>query len=1051
MKKSYFPEMIQFQKLLSRKLLMLALLIFIGSNISIGQMQIKGSVKSESNQALSGVSIVVAGTALGKITDANGNYSISVDKNAKSLIFSMIGMKTINELIGNKSEINVTMISESKDLNEVVVVGYGSQKKSDMTGSVSSIKSEDLKLLPTLRVDQALQGRAAGVMVLNTDGAPGGNTTIRIRGMNSILGGNDALIVIDGVQGLNINSINPNDVESMEVLKDASATAIYGSRGANGVILITTKGTKKSKPSITYNSIFGTQKLAKKLDLLNAFDYATLINENRARNDVGTTPSPIFTAEQLGNFKNNSGTDWQDQIYRIAPTQSHQLSLTGGSDNTSYYFSGGYLSQSGILVNTAFKRYNFRGNLNSQINNWIKGGFNFAVSNSNGSVNPFGGQNYTLLIADPVILAPQWPATIPIKDANGNYSLAPINHGPTATWNPLASALETNTTNYQVDNNINAYVEIEPLKGLKLKITGSGNIITNNNRTYWNSKTLQGIPNNGLSGKGYIDQSRFEQYQNSNILSYDKELDKHHVTLTGLYEQNNQKNNYINTLAEQFAFDPNGLNDLSGAKKINISSPNAFSRSLSSFMGRINYVYSGKYLLTASMRRDGSSVFGANNKWGNFPSVAIGWRVSEESFLKNSKNLSNLKLRTSWGKTGNQGISPYQSLASITSNPGNLNYPYAGTDNTTQIGYAITVAGNPNLKWETTEQTNVGLDLGMFNNRITGTLDIFKKLTTNLLMARSLPGYTGLYSVLDNIGKVENKGIEISLGGDPIVGTFKWNTSVNATWMKNTVLDLGTDFELQFNSSGGGYGTGNMAYLRKGEAFGSWYGFEYLGTWKENERAAAKAYGKLPGDEKYLDVNNDGAINLEDRTLIGNALPKVIFGWSNNFTYKALSLSVLLQGVSGNNIFNTPRIRREGPGQGTSKDLLNKYSASNPTSNIPAFNKASDYLSIVGFPNKYNIDFIYSGSTSRWVEDGSYLRVKNVTLAYNLTNVFGTKLGVKAAKVFVSGTNLLTFSKYKGYDPEVSSYTNNDASAGIDFGNYPTARTFTMGLEITFN
>ena len=1032
------------------KIAFLSFIFLASSNFIVGQTTIKGSVKSESGQVLPGVSILVPGTFNGKTTDANGNYSISVDKNAKSLTFSMVGMNTIKEQIGNKSEINVTMISDIKELNEVVVVGYGSQKKSDNTGSISSLKSEDLKLLPTLRVDQALQGRAAGVMVLNTDGAPGGNTSIRIRGMNSILGGNDALIVIDGLQGANINSINPNDVESMEVLKDASATAIYGSRGANGVILITTKGNKKSKPSISYSSTFGTQRLAKKLDLLNAYDYATLVNENRARNNVGTVPTPIFNNEQLEGFKSNPGTDWQDEIYRAAPIQSHQLSLTGGTENATYFFSGGYLNQNGILINSGFKRYNFRGNLNSKINNWVKGGFNFAVSNSSGAVNPFGGQSYTLLIADPVILAPQWTPTTPVRDVNGNYSLAPINHGPTATWNPVASALETKTNNYQIDNNINAYVEIEPLMGLKLRITGSGNIVTNNNRTYWNSKTLQGIPNNGLSGKGYIDQSRFEQYQNSNILSYDKEIEKHHLTLTGVYEQNYQKNTYINTLAEQFAFDANGLNDLSGAKIIRVSSPNAYERSLSSFLGRINYVFDNKYLFTASLRRDGSSVFGANNKWGNFPSVAFGWRISEEAFLKNSKTVSNLKLRTSWGKTGNQGISPYQSLASITSNPGGLNYPYAGTDNTTQIGYAITAAGNPNLRWETTTQTNLGVDIGLFNNRLTTTIDVYKKNTTDLLMARSLPGYTGLYSILDNIGQVENKGLEISIGGDPLTGNLKWNTSINATWMKNTVLDIGQDFELQFNSSGGGYGTGNMAYLRKGEAFGSWYGFQYLGTWKENEREAAKQYGKLPGDEKLLDANNDGNVNIDDRVLIGNALPKVIYGWSNNLSYKGFSLSFLIQGVYGNNIFNTPRIRREGPGAGTSKDLLNKYSATNQNSDIPAFTKSSDYLAIVGFPNKYNINNLYSGSTSRWVEDGSYLRLKNITFGYNLTNLIGSKLGVKNARVFVSGTNVFTISTYKGYDPEVSSFTNNDASTGIDFGNYPTAKTYTVGLEVTF-
>jgi TonB-dependent starch-binding outer membrane protein SusC len=1033
------------------RLLSLSLVICLCSTVMYAQKTISGSIKSSDGEPLSGVSIAVAGTTAGTVSDNSGKFSIRVPENAKSLSFSLVGMKTVVESIGNRTIINVILAASTKSMDEVVVVGYGVQKKTDLTGSVSSIKSEDLKVLPTLRADQAIQGRATGVVVLNTDGAPGGLTTIRIRGLNSINGGNNALIVVDGLQGANISTINPNDIESMEILKDASATAIYGSRGANGVILITTKGGKKSKPAISYSGNYGLQTLAKKLDLLNAYDFAALINENRARNDVGTVPIPIFDAAQLAGFKANKGVDWQDEIYRTAPIQSHQLSVSGGSDNTSYFFSAGYLNQKGILVNSGYKRYNLRGNINSQVNKYIKAGLNLAVSNGNGAVNPFGGQNYTLLIADPVLLAPQWPATQKVYDEDGNYTVAPNNYGPTATWNPLASALETKTKNYQIDNNINIYVEIEPIKGLKLRITGSGNSITDDNRSFWNSKTLQGIPVNGLAGKGYIDHSRFEQYQNSNILSYDKLFGRHHLTFTGVVEQSTQRNTYSNTLAEQFAFDANGLNDLSGAKVIKVSSPNAYKRDLVSYLGRVNYTFADRYLLTASIRRDGSSVFGVNNKWGNFPSVAVGWRVSEESFMKGLEAVSDLKFRASWGQTGNQGISPYQSLAAINSNAAGLNYPYDGTDNTTQIGYAITGAANPNLKWETTTQTNAGVDFGLFNNRLIGTIDVYKKSTSNLLMYRTLPGYTGLYSVLDNIGKVENKGLEISLGGDPIVGKFRWNTSVNATWMKNKVLDIGTDLELQFSSSGGGYATGNMAYLKKGGAFGSWYGFEYLGTWKEKERDAAKQYGKLPGDEKYLDVNNDGEINLSDRKLIGNALPKVIFGWSNNFSYKGFNLSVLLQGVHGNNVFNTPRIRLEGPGQGTSTALLDKYSATNQNSDIPAFNKASDYQAIIGFPNKYNIASPYIGSTSRWVEDGSYVRVKNVTLGYKIQNSQITRLGISNARVYISGTNLLTFSKYQGYDPEVSSFNNNDASTGIDFGNYPTPRTITFGIDISFN
>jgi TonB-dependent starch-binding outer membrane protein SusC len=1015
-------------------------------------VKITGVVTDENEKPLQSVTVLIKGTSIGTSTDENGSFEIELqENNAKVLVFSFVGMENQEINVSGKNNVRVKLLPKITLGSDLIVVGYGSQKKSDLTGAVSSIKADDLKLLPTSRVDQALQGRAAGVMVVNTDGAPGGNTSIRIRGMNSILGGNNALIVIDGLQGGNISTIDPNDIESMEVLKDASATAIYGSRGANGVILITTKGGKKGKPAINYNTSFGLQRLTKKLDVMNAYDYARIINLNVARNDVGNNPIPIFSDAKISEFKNNPGTDWQDEIYRVAPIQSHQLSLSGGIDNLSYYFSAGYLNQKGILLNSGFKRYSVRGNLNSQLSKWLKAGININAINTVGTVNPFGGEEGAQFSSSAIILAPQWPATQGVFDADGNYTKAPTNYGPITTWNPVASSLETSTKNYQVDNYVNAYLEFELLKGLKLKVNGTANVATGNNRTYFNAKTYEGIPNNGLAGRGFINQSRYEQYQNSNILTYDKNFGDHHITLTGVVEGLLETNTFTKIQAEQFAFDANGLNDLSGAKIVRVSSPFAYKRVLSSYLGRVNYIFADKYLLTASIRRDGSSVFGKNNKWGNFPSLAVGWKIIKESFMDNLHAVSELKLRGSWGKTGNQGISPYQSLASINSNASGLNYPYDGTDNTTQIGYAITGSENPNLKWETTTQTNIGLDFGLFKNRITATIDVYKKVTTNLLLFRTLPGYTGLYGITDNIGSTENKGIEVSLGGDPVTGPFKWHTNITATWMKNTVLDIGTDNEIQFTSGGGGYGTDRMAYLKKGAALGSWYGFEYLGLWKESEREQAANYGKLPGDIKYADLNKDGEINIADRKLIGNALPKVIFGWSNNFSYRGFNLSVFLQGVSGNNLFNTPRIRYENPGSGAGVALLNYWTPTNQSTDIPAFNKASDYQALIaaGKTNKYNIDDLYSGSTSRWVENGSYIRVKNITLGYVIPAKTISKLGIKNSRIYISGTNLLTFTKYKGSDPEVSSFNNNDASAGIDFGNYPTPRIFTLGLEIS--
>ncbi len=1014
------------------------------------QKTVSGKVTDSSGASLPGVSVVVSGTTNGVITNADGKFSIANVADDATLKFALIGMKTQEVQVGTQTSLNIVLEEETINLNEVIATGYGVQKKSDVTGSVVSLKAEDLRTLPAQRADQAIQGRAAGVMVMNTDGAPGGNTTIRIRGMNSIIGGNDALIVIDGLQGGNINTLDPNDIETMEVLKDASATALYGSRGANGVILITTKGRQKGKPSVSYNFSYGSQSLVKKLDLMNAYDYASMVNANKMTQDVGNVPVPIFSDSELAGFKKNPGTDWQNEIYQNAPIMTNQISLTGGNDNTTYYFSAGHLKQDGILLNSGYKRLNLRGNLNSQINKWLKAGINIAVINSEGAVNPFGGQDNSTLLSAVPLLTPLWPATVPVRDANGKYSLAPNNNGPTGTWNPVASALGTHTNNYIMDNNFNAYLEMTILKGLTLKVTGSGNIINRDVRTFWDATTLEGIPNNGLAGKGFINQSTSKYFLNSNILTYDKQVEKHHFTFTGVVEEQKQTNNTNNTNASQFAFPDNGLNDLAGAKQKTISSF-ADERSMLSFLGRIGYTFADKYLLTASLRRDGSSVFGANNKWGNFPSMAAGWRISQESFMENMKSISNLKLRFSWGITGNQGISPYGSLASINSNPGNLNYPYDGTDNTTTTGYALSSPANPNLKWESTTQTNIGLDFGFFNNRLTGTIDMYKKLTDNLLIYRQLPPITGFYGITDNIGSVQNKGLELSIGGDPTVGVVKWHTNVTMTWMKNEILDIGDATEIPFQSSGGGYGTNNMSYLRKGGSFGDWYGLKYLGTWKESERNEAKLFGQLPGDSHFQDVNNDHKIDINDRVKIGNALPKMIYGWMNTVSYKDFSLSLLFQGVQGASIFNTPRIRQERPGEGTSPALLNHYTSANP-SDIPAFNKASDYQALVaaGYPSTISIQNGTEGQTTRWVEDGSYFRLKNITFSYNLPKDLLSKIKMNHARVYVGATNLFTISNYKGYDPEVSSFNSNDASIGIDYGNYPAVKTYTLGLEVTF-
>jgi TonB-linked SusC/RagA family outer membrane protein len=854
--------------------------------------------------------------------------------------------------------------------------------------------------------------------------------------------------VIDGLQGGDIESLNPNDIESIEILKDASATAIYGSQGANGVLLITTKRGKKGTPVISYSYSLSYQKLRKKLNLMNAADFAKSINDFRASQDqpgdVVITPTPIFTDEQISSFERNGGTDWQDEIYRTAPMQSHQLSVSGGTDNVQYLVSGGYLDQEGILINSAFQRFTLRTNVNVDINKWLTFGLSWAGIKEKGSTPPFGeGTADVDALGQAVSLAPRWGATIPVYDELGNYSKHPSNFGEPGMANPVASAKEVFVENNNMRNNLNAFLEFKPLKGLSIRITGGAITRNSNNYRYMNTDTFTGFQKSGLAQSS---NGIYTRLQNSNIITYTRQTGIHNFTITAVAEQQVETDKNTSIDANGFSVDDNSVWDLGGAATRFAASYNR-KRIINSYLARVNYSLSEKYLLTASYRADGSSVFGANNKWGYFPSVSAAWRASEETFLKDLDLFSDFKVRASWGITGNQSISPYASLSQILSG---ANYPYNGND-ATDIGFSIVRAANPNLKWESTTQTDVGLDLGLFNGRLTASFDYYVKTTKDLLLSRQLPTMTGFSSIVDNIGSTENKGVEIALGGDPLVGDFRWNTGFNISFNNNKVLKLADENKLPFRTTtGAGYGISNNAplmYLKAGEPFGQMTGRITLGTWSEDERDEAAAFGQLPGDIKYQDINNDGVINNADLTVIGNAIPDFIYGWSNRFSYKNFELIVLIQGVQGNDLFNIGRIRLERPGEGTSTNLLNRWTPDNQNTDVPAFISQSERKAAALPSGKISV-----GDTrvSRWVEDGSYMRVKNVTLAYNLPTSLVSNIGISRLRAYLTGTNLFTVTDYTGYDPEISSFNSNDASLGIDFGSYPTSKTFTVGVDITF-
>ena len=1030
---SFKPGGLKWKIITSVLLVILPVLLFAQTK------PVSGIVKDESGNRLRYVTVALKGGGQGTQTDSLGRFSITAAPGS-ILILSAVGYERNQVTIDSKNQYTIVLKSLTSQLGEVMVIGYGTQKKSDLTGSVSRVKGEDLKLLPTQRVDQALQGRAPGVSVQNTDGSPGGNTVIRIRGSNSINGDNSALIVIDGLQGGNLNSLNPNDISSIEILKDASATAIYGSQGANGVILVTTKLGKPGKAVINYTFDGSLAKLNNKPKLLDAADYAREINKVRlSQNGNGAQPQPIFSDAEVQAFQQNGGTDWVDKVYRTAYTENHQLSVSGGGEKISYLLSGAYLNQQGILINSAYDRYSIRANFKGEITKWVSFGVNLSTSKEKSNSALFGGNiNYP---ANPVIAAPRFSPTIPVYDTTGNYSAAALRYGNPTLWNPVASAKEPIINNDVIRNNINAYLEFKLLEGLTLKITG-GAILTNiNDYSFYNNKTFSGFSLNG-SGNIFADNSSY--FQNSNILTYDKTINKSHFTITAVAEQKYTKDFNSTINANDFAVQQTGVFDVGGAKTVTTAS-NTYERVINSYLGRVNYIFDNKYLLTASIRADGSSVFGTDNKWGYFPSGSVAWRASEEQFIKNLHLFSDLKFRLSYGVTGNQAINPYQTLAHITSG---FNYPYFGTD-VNNLGYSITSTANPKLKWERTAQTDAGVDLTIFNGRLQLTFDYYNKLTSDLLLPRIIPTYSGLSTILDNVGSIRNRGIEFGISGDPLTGKFSWNTGITFSANRATVMDLGDVDRIAFASGGtGGQGVGSsFMYLVKGQPYGEMIGYNYLGVWKTSEAAAAAKYGQLPGDPRYEDVNNDGVINASDEKVIGNSMPKFIFGWTNKLSYSHFDLNFLVQGVQGNNIFDISRIALESPG-GTSADLLNRWSPGNQNSSIPAIIDQATRAS-AGLVSKVKIPGTAANRISRWVEDGSYVRLKNITLGYNLPAAIAQSIHVSNLRVYVSGTNLITITKYKGSDPEVSSYTGNDAQFGSDFGTYPQSKIYNIGLNVS--
>ncbi|MDX9881378.1 MAG: TonB-dependent receptor [Prolixibacteraceae bacterium] len=1009
---------------------------------------ITGKVTDSSGSPLPGVSVVVKSNTTGTITDAEGKYNLgNVPANA-TLMFSFVGMKTQEIPVAGKSIVNVTMIEETVGIEEVVAIGYGSVRKSVLTGAISTVPMGKNQPVATQRVDQMLQGRASGVLVLNTDGSPGGNTTIRIRGMNSIQGGNNALIVIDGFQGGDLQSLNPNDISSIEILKDASATTIYGAQGANGVILIETKKGKTDTPVINYSSEFGLSNIIKGgVKMMGAADFAREMNRYAMLNDLDMTPVPVFTDTQIAEFEKTGGTNWMNEVFRTSLTQTHQLSLSGRTKKVNYFVSGSYLDQNGVLINSGYKRYSLRTNINADINNWLSFGLNWDGSQQDRFGARFGSQ--VPWHSNPVLGAILFPPTIPVYDEDGNYSEASSDYGEPGIENPVASAREPEINSKTTLNNLNINLEFKLLKGLSFKMTGGARISNWVGTQFYNDKTITGRQFNGV---GRANNSSSKNYQNSNILSYVNDIGKHHINAILVGEVKYSQSYDFGIDNSNFTVQETGVYNLGGASK-QLTSSSFSERKINSALTRVNYGYDNKYTFSFSYRADGSSVFGSNNKWAYFPSVSAGWRLSEEEVIKDLGIFNNLMIRGSWGKTGNQAISPYRTLARINSVGF---YPWDGGDSS-NIAFQISSASNPNLKWESTAQTNFGLDISLLRGKLRLTTEYYKKKTEDLLLSRELPRSTGLSNIIDNVGSMENEGWEFTLDGDFKFNVLRWTTGLSLTASTTKVLDLGEDEYIAYSASGSGAGTElpNM-WLRVGERFGQIMGFGYEGTWKTSEAEIAGKYGQMPGDPKYTDVDGDYRIDYDhDWKVIGNVLPDFIFGWTNQLNYKNWELTFLFQGTYGNDIFNAARVRREYE-NGYSTDKLNRWTVDNQNTDIPALisdKTREDYRLDwdAAHPDQPFVNTVVLPSrgvnmTSRYLEDGSYIRLKNITLSYTLPiNKYFNNM-----RIYFTGTNLMTITKYSGWDPEVSSYTDNDAQLGTDYNNYPNSRTYSLGVNLAF-
>lgn len=985
---------------------------------------ITGNVTDENDEGLPGVNIVVPNTTIGTVTDFEGNYRLSVPDDVTTLLFSSVGFVTEEIQIGGRSTIDIQMMPDIQSLSEIVVIGYGTQEKKDLTGSVSKVDGEAIENIPTARVDQILQGRAPGVQVTQTSGAPGAATTIRIRGGNSIQGNNDPLWVIDGIivgQNFDLNNINTNDIQSIDILKDATAVSIYGTRGANGVILVTTKsgkGVAAGKPQVSLNMYSGFQSLVQEVDFLDGQQHAAYANEDAAYRGAAL-PFPDPT--------NVPNVDWIDQVTQNAPINNVDLSLSGASEdqNINYYVSGNYFNQQGIVRNSGIEKYIFRANLDYSISDYVRTGFRLNMSRLSRENNK---TNIAQIFGDQV-------PTRGIYDEDGNFTAEnPVS--ASVQRNPEADILLKQDHSYTTNFLGNIYLEIEPIKDLIIRSTFSPEI----NEFKWNRFNPGALPENAIinaGGDARIETSSSVGYINENTVSYSSEIGTdHELSVLGGFTL--QKYELERGIAQAFELtnDITGFNNLAFGSNPNRnvvgSDYDAFQ--LASWLGRVNYIFKDKYLITLVGRVDGSSRFAPGNKYAFFPSAAVAWRLSEEPFIQNMDVFDQLKLRASYGISGSQAIESFRTLAVMD----NANTTFNGSE---QAGVTLGRPANPDLQWETTRQFDIGLEAGFLEGRLTFELDYYLKNTEDLLLEVQIPRQTGFVSRLQNLGKMRNAGLEFIASSINISKeNFRWSSMLTLSGNRNEVVDLGgvdlIDIVTPADQSGPG------GRLIVGETAPVFVGVEYLGTWKSQEEIDASGQvGQDVGGPRFKDTNGDQQVTEDDFIVLGSPQPDFIYGLQNSISLGNWSLDFFIQGTYGNEVFNSlTQTAFFGRAERTKyAETANRWTPENPTSDIP---RAGSVASLSEIRNN-----------TVMIEDGSHLRLKSLKLAYNLPVQQWGLNSFKSISVYFSGTNLFVLSDYRLGDPETSRYggsntaVQRNVAAGFSQGEYPSTRVLSFGIK----